>query len=58
MRTASQLTCFHLAPVEDVSDEESGDIPFRDAPEERDDKQKDEDKEESDEEDDDDEEEK
>lgn len=32
---ASRLTCLtSLAPItEDVSDEESGDIPFRDAPE-------------------------
>lgn len=31
------------APVEDVSDEESGDIPFRDAPEHADDESKEED---------------
>ncbi|KAJ5328007.1 hypothetical protein N7452_008397 [Penicillium brevicompactum] len=44
-------------PVEDVSEEESGDIPFRDAPEDLDDKQKDGDNKDSDEEDDDDDEE-
>lgn len=35
LRIALQLADRSTAPVEDVSDEESGDIPFKDAPEDQ-----------------------